>query len=52
LAHEERERLRCACGFIAITSEEFDSHILKVFTPYDAIGSDGRQHELIAEYRV
>ena len=26
--------------------EEFDEHILKVFIPEDAVGGDGRRHEL------
>jgi hypothetical protein len=36
-------------GEAQITSQEFDAHILKVFTPDDAIGSDDRRHELVAE---
>jgi hypothetical protein len=49
-AHEERERLTCACGLTTTTPEELDTHFIKVFTPDIAIGSDGHRHEpLVAD---
>ena len=45
MAHEERDRLTCACGLTASTPAELDAHFIKVFAPDDAIGSDGHRHE-------
>jgi hypothetical protein len=45
LVHEERDLLTCACGLAAITGEELDSHLLKVFTSADRIGRDGKKHD-------
>jgi hypothetical protein len=35
--------LTCRCGF-AGTTDAFDHHLLDVFTPTDAIGTDGKRH--------
>jgi hypothetical protein len=35
--------LTCRCGFTA-RADDFDQHLLAVFTPSDGIGRDGRRH--------
>ena len=36
---------RCSCGFERLDDEEVTDHLLAVFEPDDATGSDGQVHE-------
>jgi hypothetical protein len=36
---------RCSCGFERLEDEEVSDHLLAVFEPHDAIGSDGQLHQ-------
>jgi hypothetical protein len=35
---------RCACGFERLEDEEVSDHLLAVFEPDDALGTDGQVH--------
>jgi len=39
---------RCACGFERLADEEVIDHLLAVFEPPNATGSDGRTHQEMA----
>jgi len=39
---------RCACGFEALPDEQVIDHLLAIFDPADAIGTDGEIHEEMA----
>jgi hypothetical protein len=43
--HEESGLLGCACGLTASTPDELAEHLLKAWTPANAIGRDGRTRE-------
>jgi len=43
--------LTCRCGF-AGTPAVFDHHLLDVFTPADAIGTDGKRHVLAPQWKA
>lgn len=45
-ARQEEQLRACSCGFSAGTGDELDAHFIAVFTPSDAIGRDGRRHEV------
>jgi triosephosphate isomerase len=36
---------QCACGFEALADEQVIDHILAIFEPPGAIGTDGKMHE-------
>jgi hypothetical protein len=38
---------RCECGFEALEDEQVIDHLLAVFQPDDALGTDGKIHEEI-----
>ena len=47
MANDNEPRPRrhvCSCGFAAKDSEEFDDHMLLVFTTSDSVGVDGKKH--------
>ena len=46
IADENSPILTCLCGLATTTTEELDTHLLKVFTPDDARGRDGERHEV------
>jgi hypothetical protein len=36
---------QCACGFTELSDETLFDHLALAFTPDDAAGNDGREHE-------
>jgi hypothetical protein len=39
---------RCPCGFEELADEQLIDHLLVMFEPADAIGTDGKAHEEMA----
>jgi hypothetical protein len=37
--------IQCSCGFKELDDEEVSDHLHQVFTPDDAMGTDGQVHE-------
>jgi hypothetical protein len=37
--------MRCACGFEELADEQLIDHLLAVFEPADAVGTNGEIHE-------